>query len=446
MTACRNSRTVAAMPGDVGPFQAQWNLRPRIDAIRAEAKTLRQQNTESHKTKETDLAIQRDRLAREQYGAEQQAKSADIQVGVENKEVQRIQDGLAKREARMAADEKRGDTSKLQEDREDVAAWRAEQATHEARARQATLDAAELREQAAGIDRQRTELSVERTDLAKQTGKIEDEIDKMEQQADVLQQARLKYAEADLSDDVSKRATLELEAEALVTKAAAIEVDRSLIRTVVPELPETTPGLDADPGPLPAGTEEVSSTGFTDEDGPVTSADPDSSDGATDSGAEETAAATPDLTGEGGDSIAKPGAGTTNTLDDDVFVDTAGGSTVNASASDSTLGATGDFGDAAGFGGTVSESIVGDGEQQAGVDSSGVEEPAAPAFADSAGSVDSGVGGDAITYEERAYEAPAYEALAYEEPAYGDAGDFAAPADADTGYVEPTYESESYEV
>jgi len=33
----------------------------------------------------------------------------------------------------------------------------------------------------------------------------------------MLQQARLKYAEADLSDDVSKRATLELEAEALVT-------------------------------------------------------------------------------------------------------------------------------------------------------------------------------------------------------------------------------------
>ncbi len=54
------------MPGDEDLYQQQWNLRPRIDALRAEAKSLRQQNNAQFKTKESDLGIERDRLAREQ--------------------------------------------------------------------------------------------------------------------------------------------------------------------------------------------------------------------------------------------------------------------------------------------------------------------------------------------------------------------------------------------
>ena len=83
----------------------------------------------------------------------------------------------------------------------------------------------------------------------------------MEQQADLYQQARQKYDEASIaSDDIfPRRATLELEAEALVKQAAGIDVDRDVIRVVIPDLPETTPGIDADPGPLPPGSDDASS-------------------------------------------------------------------------------------------------------------------------------------------------------------------------------------------
>ncbi len=82
----------------------------------------------------------------------------------------------------------------------------------------------------------------------------EQEIDKLEQQADLLQQARLKFTEADVAgDDVGRRSTLSLEAEALVTKAGAIEVDRTVLRVVIPDVPDTTPGIDDAPGPLPDG-------------------------------------------------------------------------------------------------------------------------------------------------------------------------------------------------
>lgn len=311
------------MAGDLDPYQAQWNLRPKIDALRAEAGSLRAQNLEQYRTKESELGIQRDRLAREQYGLEQQAKSAEIQVGVETKEVQRIEAGLAKREAAMAEAEKRGDHAKVQEDREDIAAWRGELATHEARARQATLDAAELKEQAATVDRRRTELSVERTDLATQAGKVEDELDKMERQADLMQQARLKYGEADMAkDDIPRRATLELEAEALVKQAGAIQVDRDVIRVVFPDLPATTPGYDADPGPLPPGAEEeVSSTDATSEDEAVAAGQ--SSDDAVAAADGSTDESGLDGSDAGSDDV--PTAGGDDSLGLDTFGDSAGG-------------------------------------------------------------------------------------------------------------------------
>jgi hypothetical protein len=244
----------ASMPGDEDLYQQQWNLRPRIDALRAEAKSLRQRNNAEFKTKESDLGIERDRLAREQYGVEQSAKSADIQVNVERREVASLVKQIQEREATAAAAEKRGAVQDASEHREFADGLRATMATHEARARQAELDAAELRERAAGIDRHRTELKVERDDLANHTFAAEREIDKLEQQADLLQQARLKFTEADVAgDDVGRRSTLSLEAEALVTKAGAIEVDRSVLRVVIPEVPDTTPGIDDPPGPLPDG-------------------------------------------------------------------------------------------------------------------------------------------------------------------------------------------------
>jgi hypothetical protein len=242
------------MAGDEDLYQQQWNLRPRIDALRAEAKSLRERNNAQYKTNETDMGIERDRIARERYGVEQTAKSADMQVKAEQKDLDKIAKEIAAREADAVAAERRGDTSAAAEHREYIAGARASQAAHEARARQATLDAAELREQQAGVDRRLTEVEVRRTDLSKQTWAAEQEIDKLEQQADLLQQARLKWAEADIAgDDVGRRSTLSLEAEALVTKAGGIDVDRSVLRVVIPDVPDTTPGIDDAPGPLPEG-------------------------------------------------------------------------------------------------------------------------------------------------------------------------------------------------
>jgi len=321
------------MAGDIDPYQAQWNLRPKIDALRTEAASLRVQNTEHYRTKESELGILRDRLAREHYGLEQQAKSADIQVGVETKEIARIQAGLAKREAAMAEAEKRGDHAKVQEDREDIAGWKAELATHEARARQATLDAAELKEQAATVDRRRTELSFERGDLERQAGRVEGELDKIEQQADLMQQARLKYGEADMAkDDIPRRATLELEAEALVKQAGAIHVDRDVIRVVFPDLPTTTPGFDADPGPLPAGArEEVSANDSPSDDEAVAAAELSTEAVAAGDGDAEDGSSDEAVGAAGSDDV--PTAGGDDSLGLDTFVDSAGGQGFETSAS-----------------------------------------------------------------------------------------------------------------
>src|SRR5262245_37247741 len=51
----------ALMAGDEDLYQQQWNLRPRIDALRAEAKSLRDRNNAQYKTSETELGIERDR-------------------------------------------------------------------------------------------------------------------------------------------------------------------------------------------------------------------------------------------------------------------------------------------------------------------------------------------------------------------------------------------------
>jgi hypothetical protein len=236
------------------PYQQQWNLRPRIDALRAEATSLRRQNNEQFTSRMSELGIERDRIAREHDGVAQSAKSADTLVKAEQDAFNKLGKDITAREAKATAAERRGDVAEAAEIREFALGLRAVQETHTARARQATLDAAELRERAAGIDRRLKEKDLERDDLSAQTTSVEKEIDKLEQQADLLQEARLKWSEADLTgDDVAGRSTLELEAEALVARAGAIGVDRTLIRTVIPELPDTTPGIDDPAGPLPEG-------------------------------------------------------------------------------------------------------------------------------------------------------------------------------------------------
>jgi hypothetical protein len=157
---------------------------------------------------------------------------------------------------------------------------RVKQETHLARSRQATLDAAELRERAATQGRRVTELEVEREGVRTQAMKAEAELDKMEQQAKLLEDARRKYAEADLagaSDPQRANAAL-LEAERFEAQSAGIEVNRGTIRQSIPEFPAVTPGIDLPAPPLPEGAQaDAPEEPVT--PGPSSTADPDQPDG-----------------------------------------------------------------------------------------------------------------------------------------------------------------------
>ena len=197
------------------------DLRRRVDELRAEAASLRRRNNDHFTSLESEYGVERDRLAREQFGIEQSAESADTQAKAAQREVAKLAKQIEERETKAAAAELRGHVAEAQELLEYALGLRAAQETHEARARQATLDGAELRERAAGVERRRTKLHVEREDLAKQALAVEQEIDKLDQQADLLEQASGQRTEG--------------EAEALLAKAAAITVDRTVINAVIPE-------------------------------------------------------------------------------------------------------------------------------------------------------------------------------------------------------------------
>jgi hypothetical protein len=239
------------------PYQRQWNLKPRIEALQAEAKGTRRELADRYKTDETKLGIERDRVARDQYAADQAAKSADIQVQRETRDAAAEAKKAAEFEALADKEERSGDRAAAEESREIAEVARVKQETHLARSRQATLDAAELREGAATHGRRVTELEVEREGLRTQAMKAEAELDKIEQQAKLLEDARRKYAEADLagaSDPQRANAAL-LEAERLEAQAAGIDVNRGTIRQSIPEFPAVTPGIDVPPPPLPDGAQ-----------------------------------------------------------------------------------------------------------------------------------------------------------------------------------------------
>jgi hypothetical protein len=148
-----------------------------------------------------------------------------------------------------------------------------------------------------------------------------------------MQQARLKYGEADMAkDDIPRRATLELEAEALVKQAGAIQVDRDVIRVVFPDLPTTTPGFDADPGPLPAGAqEEISADDSPSNDEAIAAAELSTESVATGDGNTEDGSSDETVVAAGSDDV--PTAGGDDSLGLDTFVDSAGGQGFETSAS-----------------------------------------------------------------------------------------------------------------
>jgi hypothetical protein len=312
------------------PYQRQWNLKPRVEALQAEAKSTRRELADRFQTEETRLGIERDRVAREQYAADQAAKSADIQIQRETKDAAAEAKKAAEYDALAAKEERKGDRAAAEESREIAQVARVKQETHLARSRQATLDAAELRERAATNGRHVTELEVEREGVRTQAMKSEAELDKIEQQAKLLEDARRKYAEADLAGatDPQKASAALLEAERLEAQAAGIEVSRGVIRQSIPEFPAVTPGIDVSPPPLPDGAQADAPVDEPVAPGASSTGEPEQPDG----DAEAAPADNDDLLGIDTDLTAVAAPSTDASADVDTPVDAMSADAVTADA------------------------------------------------------------------------------------------------------------------
>ena len=244
--------------GEDDPYQRQWNLKPRIDALRAESAAIRNHTDAEFQRRMTDMGTERDRLARQKAASEQAAKAAEQQVEQERKLAGEKGREAEHMEALAAAAEAKGDAVEAEELREAVRGTLASQEAHVARARQAQLDAATTRVEASAHDRRLTEADVRIEDSKVELRAAEGQLDKLEDQARLYEQARTKFAEASLAgDDIPRRAGAEVEAEALLSRAQAIVVDRAAIRAVMPDLPEKTPGIDDPAPPLPEGARGI---------------------------------------------------------------------------------------------------------------------------------------------------------------------------------------------
>jgi hypothetical protein len=265
--------TLDAAPVD--PASAADELSARAAATADQAAQLRQDLLDQTQEKMTEIDIARDRAARAQYGAEQSAKSADIQVAREQRAAEESSKLAADTNAQAEAAATRGDALAAEELRETASSHAAAAVVHSDRARQAELDAAELRAQAEQHGQQVVELEAQHEDLRAAGSAAGTELDKMEDQARLFDEAARKMAEAanlragGATDDatIATIGRLEDEAEKVLEAAAKIDVDAGKITDVLPDAEvdastpssEVTPPDDADPLGLRIDTIEPSS-------------------------------------------------------------------------------------------------------------------------------------------------------------------------------------------
>jgi hypothetical protein len=220
------------------------DLSARIDAARAEIRSARTSYLEEVETFQRTNRIERDREARKEYGAEQEAKSADIQVARELKTVDELERSAREHDADAA---KLGGDPQADELREYARHERALGDAARDRAHQAQLDAAELRHEASDHARRVTELEVARDQRHQLNVDAERNLDRYEQQTSLLEQAQAKFEFAAAAADPAAQRQVEAEAEALLKQAESIEVDRGAIQAIVPDFAETPPSVAAAP-------------------------------------------------------------------------------------------------------------------------------------------------------------------------------------------------------
>ena len=165
-----------------------------------------------------------------------------------------------------------------------------------------------------------TEAHLDLSETQRRGTAAESQLDKLEDQARLLDEAARRFAAAEATDDIVRRAELELAAEATLKQADAIDVDRGAIRVLVPGFPERTPGVDAVSAmSAPEGDASAPSHDDLVVAGSATAVDATGDDGAG------------DVAGASSDETADDGLG----LDGEFGVDVGAGAAV-ADASDST--------------------------------------------------------------------------------------------------------------
>ena len=282
------------VPGEIemlaaaGPTAAE-QLNERAFGLAEQAADLRKQLTATTEAKFTEIGIARDRAAREQYAAEQSAKSADLQIQREHTAAKELNDAAAQEDAKATAASTRGDDRAVEAAQESALTMRSSAGVHTNRARQAEADAAELRAAATAHGQRVAELEAQKATTVEAGRSVEEQLDKMEDQARLLLEASQKTEEAArLPPQDPRSASLKAEAEAAVQQAQQLQPDHAQIRVILPEAQIDAAATPVMPEP---------STATATADAPVGSGDDDLALSMQIDGVDQSADLTTDLTG-----------------------------------------------------------------------------------------------------------------------------------------------------
>ena len=184
------------------------SLKARADTLRAEAKAARADVTAEYQSRMTKIDTESARVRRETRNAEQSAKQAteDAEGYAAGARVQYSSANELEASAAKAA--QRGDVKQAEEDTELAAHARGSAQRYEQQEREATLEAAQYREDAAGHDLRAKQLQYEVRDTNRLNNAAEQQLDNLEERARLYDEAIRKFDEADGQVNAPTRARL----------------------------------------------------------------------------------------------------------------------------------------------------------------------------------------------------------------------------------------------
>jgi hypothetical protein len=226
---------------------ARPDLKVRADALRAEAAAARVQAKDAYFKRVTELELEKSRVATAKDSAEHSAWKAAERSTDASSDAARSGGDATRLGQEAQGEARRGDAREAEETTELSDYMNRSSKVAQELERQATLDAAKFRQEAAGHDLRLKELGYEVRSINGRNSTTEQHLDRLEDQARLYDEASRKFAAAEATDNIPERAQLELDAEKALHDADAIQVDRAAIRVFVPDLPAVTPGLPPTP-------------------------------------------------------------------------------------------------------------------------------------------------------------------------------------------------------